>query len=364
MAAPQEAPLQDETASAILHAAVAVAPERRVAPRIRILYRDASGTAHLDWPAGKLAEALADPGATVWVDVYDKESGLGEVESLFRDVFRFHPLAVEDALTESNSPKLDDWGEYLYGVFHTIDFDPDTDRVVTAELDFFLGRNYLVTYHAEPMEIVDGLRTLAERDGGQRLEMGADHLLYVLLDTGVAAYLPAFEHLDETIDAAQDEVFARATPRTLQKIMGVKQSALRLHRILIPQREVLNRLARDEYPQIDRKDRVYFRDVYDHLVRLHDISETLRDLITGALDTYLSATSNRTNEVMKTLTIVTVLFLPLNFVVGFFGMNFFGDNIHLDELRFPHVQIFLGVCLSMLAAPLALWIWARRRGWF
>src|SRR5205823_144576 len=109
----------------------------------------------------------------------------------------------------------------------------------------------------------------------------------------------------------------------------IKRSAMRLHRIIAPQREAFNRLARDLYSQIDAKDRVYFRDVYDHLVRLHDITEGLRDLIAGALDTYLSSTANRTNDVMKTLTIVSVLFLPLNYLVGFFGMNFFGDNIAL-----------------------------------
>jgi magnesium transporter len=333
-------------------------------PRIRVVYRPASGAVQLDWPVGRIAEALADPGGVLWVDVYDREGSVSEVESLFREVFRFHPLAVDDALNESNSPKLDDWGEYLTTVFHVIDFNPDTDEVVVHELDAFLGRNYLVTYHGEPLASLDFLRSLVERDGGQRLEVGADHLLYLLLDAGVADYLPAFEHLDEAIDAAQDEVLDGPSTRTLHKIMQVKRSALRLHRILIPQREVLNRLARDEYRQIDPKDRVYFRDVYDHLVRLHDISETLRDLISGALDTYLSALSNRTNEVMKTLTLVTVLFLPLNFVVGFFGMNFFGDNIHLNELHFSHTLMFAVICASMLAAPWAMWIWARMRGWF
>jgi magnesium transporter len=340
------------------------AEPRSRGPRFRVVYRPGSGPIQLDWPVGRIAEALDDPRGVLWVDIDDRNSSLGEVEALFRDVFHFHPLAIEDALTQSNSPKLDDWGEYLYSVFHAIDFNPDTDEVIVHELDIFLGRNYLVTYHGEPLAALDGLRKQLERDSGQRAEMGADHLLYLLLDIGVAAYLPAFEHLDETIDAAQDEVLSAPSPRTLHRIMKVKRSALRLHRILIPQREVLNRLARDEYPLIDRRDRVYFRDVYDHLVRLHDISETLRDLISGALDTYLSAISNRTNEVMKTLTIVTVLFMPLNFVVGFFGMNFFGDNIHLNELNLSHTLLFVLICVGMVAASWGIWIWARVRGWF
>lgn len=345
-------------------AAGAAGEGRAPLPRIRIVRFDTAGGVQLDWPMGKIPEALADPSGVLWVDIHDRDSSLTEVETLFRDVFHFHPLAIEDALTDSNNPKLDDWGEYLTAVFHTLDFNPDTDEVLVHELDIFLGRNYLVTYHAEALPLVDNLRQQLHRDAGQRLEMGADHLLYLLLDAGVAGYLPAFEHLDETIDAAQDEVLSAPTPRTLHRILQVKRSALRLHRVLIPQREVLNRLARDEFPQIDRKDRVYFRDVYDHLVRLHDISETLRDLVSGALDTYLSAVSNRTNEVMKTLTIVTVLFLPLNFVAGFFGMNFFGANIELGTLGVPHAALFLVICLSMLAAPWGMWIWARLRGWF
>jgi magnesium transporter len=186
-------------------------------------------------------------------------------------------------------------------------------------------------------------------------------LLYLLLDLGVAEYLPAIEHLDDAIDTAQDEVFESPTPRTLQKIFRVKRSALRLHRALIPLREVLNRLARDEYPQIDARDRVYFRDVYDHLVRLHDISETLRDLISGALDTYLSAISNRTNDVMKTLTIVTVMFLPMSFLTSFFGMNFFGETLAF-KTAFARGFMFWTTCLIMVFTAGWMWMWARSRG--
>jgi magnesium transporter len=214
------------------------------------------------------------------------------------------------------------------------------------------------------MPVLDRLRRSLERDGGLRLRAGADHLLYHVFDLGTSDYLAAIEHLDDAIDAAQDEVFHDPTPETLQKIFRVKRSAMRLHRIVAPQREVFNRLARDLYPQIDAPDRVYFRDVYDHMVRLHDITESLRDLISGALDTYLSSTANRTNEVMKTLTVFTVLFLPLNFLVGFFGMNFFGDNIHLSGMEVPHAFIFWSICLSMVAAPAFMWFWAKRRGWF
>ena len=306
------------------------APETRPRPepRIRAIFRDGSGGLHDDWPASQIPEALADRKGTLWVDIEDLEAGgNGGVEALLRDVFHFHPLAIEDALQESHVPKVDDWGEYLYLVFHSIDFDPDTDDLRLHELDIFLGRNYLVTYHTEPMPILEEHRRNIERDQAGRLRHGADHLLYHLLDLSVAEFMPAIEHLDEAIDDAQDEVFRRPTPRTLQAIFRVKRAANRLYRVLAPQREVLNRLARDEYDPIHPDHRIYFRDVYDHLVRTHDITESLRDLITGALDTYLSAISNRTNDIMKALTLVTVMFLPISFLTSFFGMNFFGETL-------------------------------------
>ena len=332
--------------------------------RVRVVYRAGSGAIDLNWPAPRIAEAIADNRGTLWVDIENPQEEPAGVESLLRDVFGFHPLAIEDALQETNVPKVDAWDGYLYTVFHALAFDPRTDDLRLHELDIFLGVNFLVTYHARPMPVLERLRQAIERDGGKRLRCGPDHLLYHVYDIGTADYLATIEHLDEAIDAAQDEVFHDPTPATLQKIFQIKRSAMRLHRIIGPQREVFNRLARDLYPQIDAKDRVYFRDVYDHMVRLHDVTEGLRDLISGALDTYLSSIANRTNEVMKTLTVVTVLFLPLNFLVGFFGMNFFGDNIHLAEMRFPHTLVFWGICLAMVASPAGMWLWAKRRGWF
>jgi magnesium transporter len=334
-------------------------------PRTWAVYRQGTGEVHFDWPAERIAEALRDEDGTLWVDIADDLGGnVSGVEVLFRDVFQFHPLAIEDALSETNVAKVDDWGRYLYLAFHSIDFDPATDALRTHELDAFLGRNFLVTYHYEPMPAVDRVRTILDRDQGQRLKRRPDHVLYLLLDAVVAAYMPAVEHLDDAIDDAQAEVFERPTPRTLQKIFQVKRSAIRLHRVLGPHREVVNRLARDEYPQVGPHDRVYFRDVYDHLVRLHDTSETLRDLISGAMDTYLSVVAQRSNETMKVLTAVTVMFLPLNFIVGFFGMNFFAETLAFHASRLPNTALFMLSCLVMLGAPVLLWFLGKRRGWF
>lgn len=331
-------------------------------PMIRVVHRSAAGELDLDWPVDRIAEAIADPEATLWIDIEQPERDEAAVEGLFRDVFHFHPLAIEDALTETHVPKLDDWGGYLYLVFHNLEFDPATGHIRLHELDLFLGKNYLVSCHAEPIKPVESLRRQIERDPG-RCSKGPDHLLYHILDMGADDYLTVIGHLDAAIDAAQEEVFDSPTPATLQQIFRIKRAAVKVHRVIAPQREVLNRLARDAYAQIDAPDRVYFRDVYDHLVRMHDISETLRDLISGALDTYLSVVSNRTNEIMKTLTLVTVMFLPMSFLAGFFGMNFFGDNLTLP-FGLPRLTLFCLNLAVMVATPVGLWIWARKRGWF
>jgi magnesium transporter len=279
-----------------------------------------------------------------------------------RDVFHFHPLAIEDALKECHVPRVDDWGEYLYIVFHSIEFEPEGDELLLHEVDIFLGRNYVLTYHTEPLGFLEQDRRNIERDPVNRLRHGADHLLYHFLDAAVAEFVPAIEHLDVAIDEAQEEVFHRPGPQTLQTIFRVKRAALKVHRVLSPQRELLNRLARDSYDPISEEHRVYFRDVYDHLVRIHDLTESLRDLVSGALDTYLSAISNRTNDIMKTLTIVTVMFLPMSFLTGFFGMNYFGETLAF-QTPLPKGPMFVATCLVMFIGMVVLWWYARRQRW-
>jgi magnesium transporter len=219
----------------------------------------------------------------------------------------------------------------------------------------FLGRNFLVTHHKQPVPAADRLWNASRREA-QGLERGPDFLLYHLLDVLVADYLPVVDQLDEAIDRIEDEVFDRPSQATLNRIFTLKRAALRLRRILSPQREVINRLARDPYDVVDASERIYFRDVYDHLVRLVDLNDTLRDLISGALDTYLSVTSNRINEIVKVLTVLTAVFLPLTFFSGFFGMNF-------TWLPFDSVWLLLLAVALMIVVPALLYRWFRRQGW-
>ena len=331
---------------------------------IHVLYRDHAGVVHEDWPLDRGEDALADPGGLLWVDFQAAdEPALGEVQRRLRDLFHFHELAIEDALQESHVPKVDDWGSYLYLVFLMPRIDPKTDALELDELDVFLGSNYLVTYHLAPLNLIDQEREKIRRDPRHHLHPEPDFLLFRLLELAVDQSLAAIEQLDDRVDALQDTVIEHPTSRVIRAIFRVKRSAIRLHKMLGPQREVLNRLARDPYQPVRAEHRVYFRDLYDHLVRIHDISESLRDLIAGTLETYLSVVSNRTNDIMKTLTMVTVMFLPMSFLAGFFGMNFFGESLAL-RWPWPRDLLFAATCVIMAISPCFMWIYARRRKWF
>jgi magnesium transporter len=344
-------------------AAEARASESHARPKFRSVYRDSSGQLHHDWSVDRLSDAIGDTAGLVWLDIEDPNGASnGDVERLLADVFQFHPLAIEDALRESHIPKVDDWGDYLYIVFQVAGIDTDRSALLLKELDIFLGKNFLVTYHTDPIELFDKERASIERDPRDRLRHGPDHLLYRFLEVAIDEALAAIEDLDESVDALQNEVVSAASTGILHKIFRVKRAAIRLHKTLSPQREVLNRLARDPFEPIQPKHRVYFRDLYDHLVRIHDISEGLRDLISGTLETYLSVVSNRTNDIMKALTMVTVMFLPMTFLAGFFGMNFFGESLAF-KASLPRWPLFIGTCIVMIASPCVMWFYAIRKKW-
>jgi magnesium transporter len=323
---------------------------------IRILCRAAQDAAMTELAADQLASALKVKRNLTWVDLSGDDTAA--YRPLLTDIFGFHPLAVDDALVETHLPKIDDWDEYIYVVLYGVDFDQVKLEVDSHEVDVFLGPNYLVTHHTEQVNAVERLRSIYLRDA-RRLQRGTDYLLFELADTIVADFMPCLDALDETANDLEDEVFNNPTKETLPRIFTLKRAAIHLRRILSPQREVLNRLARDEYHVVDAKERVYFRGVYDHLVRLHDINEGVRDLIGGALDIYLSATSNRLNEVMRILTLVTVLGLPLTFLTGFFGMNFFGATYEIPA-PFEGKLLFLIAMSAMIITPIVLYTLLKR----
>lgn len=227
-------------------------------------------------------------------------------------------------------------------------------------LDIFLGKHYLVTYQNISIPLVDKVRQYIERDA-RFLQRGADHLFYKLADDLVGETLPVVDLMDDAIDTIEDRMFKGSNQQLLEQIFTLKRSLLHVRRILMPQRELFNKLARGDDHVIDDQERVFFRDIYDHMVRLYDISESLRDLISGVLETYLSVINNRMNDVMKTLTIITTLFMPISFLTGFFGMNFFAAAPPFSAWTSQSVLIIV-LCIFVLL-PVGMYIWMRSRKW-
>jgi magnesium transporter len=327
---------------------------------IRILYSSRQNGLQMDYPLEKLKSALRNKKGLLWLDFNGEPDAA--CEPILRATFGFHPLAVDDALRETHVPKVDDWGDYLYIVLNALALDPEkaAANVHSDELDIFLGENYVVTHHDQPIPSLEQVWEACQRDQ-RHTQSGADHLLYKITDFIVAATMPIVENIDNEIDDLEDQIFDHPDSGTLSALFDLKRSLLTMRRVLTPQREVLNKLARDDYRVIDPGDRVFFRDVYDHLVRLHDINESMRDLVSGALDIYLSVVNNRLNDVMKTLTIITTVFMPISFIASFYGMNFFEPTAHL--VNWTSNPAFLVTLAVIIILPLSMFFWMRRRMW-
>ena len=310
-------------------------------------------------PAEKWESLLHNQRYTLWVDLHGDE--LEAFEKILRQTFKFHPLAIKDALVDSHVPRIDDWKTYVYLTLRCTAIDDETSpEIRIPELDIFIGDNYLVTYHKEALDEIDTLFATCKRDA-RAMEKGAANLFYQLADEMVNNYMPVIEFVDEKIDQIEDDIFDHPKTDILSDIFSLKRTLLHLRGTFLPQREVFNKLARGDFETIPGEQRIYFRDIYDHMVRLEELNESLRDLISGALDTYLSVVNNRMNDVMKTLTIITTLFMPLAFITGFFGMNFFQPTFALDS--WTGGVAFILVAASIVLTPLAMFIWMRRKGW-
>ena len=326
---------------------------------IRSLYWAPSGPLQTDLPASAITDALAQAGGLLWLDLSSDEPAV--FEPLLRDTFGFHPLAIEDALRELHVAKIDDWGDYVYLVLHALQLDPSlADPVQLLELDIFVGSNYIVTHHERelaPLEQVWG----ALREGRRPASLQPSRLLHHLVDELVSSHLPTVEQVDSAMEDLEDAIFLRPDVPALEQILNMKRGVMQIRRALGPQREVFNRLARDPHAAIAEADRVYFRDTYDQTIRLLDITDSMRDQATSALDTYLSAVNNRMNDVMKTLTIITTLFMPLSFVASFFGMNFFAPVAALHD--WTATPALIATLALMVVTPIGMYLWMRRRHW-
>lgn len=264
-----------------------------------------------------------DEHVTFWVDMTDP--GPPEV-AVLRDVLGIHDLAVEDATTDTHQPKIESYPGFLYVVLHGIDFEASKHAFATHDVDFFLGRNWLVTVHDGRFRSLRRIAEICPRNE-HLLGEGPAALLHRIVDLMVDNYRPEVEELDDWLDEIETQVFDAPSSLHVRDILALKRDVMSLRRVTVPQRDVVGRLARREFGEIDQSVAYRFRDVHDHLVRIVDEGMVLSDRITGLLEAHLSATSNRLNEVVKVLTVITTVFGPLTVITGLFGMN-----VHLPML--------------------------------
>jgi magnesium transporter len=257
-------------------------------------------------------------GVTLWVDVAQPTHE--EAQAVLANTFHFHPLSIEDALSEIHYPKIESYDQYLYVILHGIDFQVQEHWFATRDVDFFLGDNYLVTVHDGQSRSIQKLTELCQQHA-RILEEGPVALMHRIMDAMVDNYEPELDEIEHEMDRLEEQAVVGAGDNLMRPILTVKRDLSTLRRVLVPQRDVVGRLARREFPIISNEMAYRFRDVYDHLVRYSDEATLFQDRMTGVLEGYLSAISNRLNQVMKVLTVMSTVFLPLTVLTGMWGMN-------------------------------------------
>jgi len=326
---------------------------------MRILLMKNSETVTESVDLTEVKKALDGEENLVWVDLY--QDSVDESRRILTELFDFHPLSVDDALVEIHVPKIDNWGDYLYISLIAVNPEQRLDDFNNSiELDIFLGKNYIVSFHKELLPSVDLVwEKFSLMD--PHLQHNSKNILYQIIDELANDYNKMISNLDMDVEEVEKKVVEKPDRATLEEIFTIKRSLLNLRRIIAPQGEVLNSLSRGDFEIVSSKERMYFRDVYDHLVRVHEIIENLRDMVGGALDIYLSVVNNQLNKTMKTLTVITVLFMPLTFLTGFFGMNYFAAGNQLNQ--WTGKGSFAAIMIVMVGLPLAMFLWMRRRDW-
>jgi len=290
-----------------------------------------------------------------WINI----TGLNDVSAIERigEDFGIHPLVLEDLLNTSQRPKLEDYGDYIFIVVRMLGLERADSKLMSEQVAFIIGKNYLLTFQEYAGDVFDSIRNRIRHGKGHVRRMGADYLAYALMDAIVDNYFVILELLGEEVEIIENELVSRCDETIMHRIHAMKRQMISLRRSIWPLREVVAAMARSESPLVAKRSHVYIRDLYDHTIQVIDTVESLRDIASGMLDTYLSAISNRMNSVMKVLTIIATIFIPLTFVAGVYGMNF----EHMPELAYAWA--YPAVMLVMLASALGMLLFFKRKKW-
>lgn len=324
-------------------------------PQLSVLRYHPGGTEDLSHLDLEKIVATMTPQTVTWLNL----DGLHRVELIeeLGRVFDLHSLILEDILNTDHRPKLEVGENFLFLVAKVLTLHPEREEILAEQISLIIGPGYVLSFQEKSSPLFNSLRQRIHADQGRARKMGADYLAYRLLDTIVDHYFVLLEQMGDHIEKLEEELLARPDRQLLHRIHQTKREMILLRRAVWPLREVINALQRDDTGTISVAVQPFLRDLYDHTIQIIDTVETYRDVITGLLDLYLSSVSNRMNEVMKVLTIISTLFIPLTFLVGVYGMNF--DNLPELHWRWGYFALW-GVMLSCVGG---MFIFFRRKGW-
>jgi magnesium transporter len=303
--------------------------------------------------AADISELRAKAGNIIWADVSDPTSR--DFEELAEE-FGFHHLSIEDCQNAHQRPKVEEYDGYYFIVLYEAELAGPNDRLELRELNIFLGKNYLVTVHSRPIRAIATAARLWH-EWTDRADQGAGLLSYLLIDAIVDDYLPLLDIISERMDDLEDSIFGEWRAEAIEEIFIIKKKLLYLRRSVTPLRDVFNTMLRREQPIFPRETHVYFQDVFDHLIRVADTIDTLRDMLSSTMDAYLSVSGNRMNQVMKRLTSISTILMSVTLIAGIYGMNF----IFMPELRWRFGYVF--ALLSMVVVGLALYMYLKKVKW-
>ncbi len=303
-----------------------------------------------------LSEIKQSEGKAIWLNI----EGLHETEVLANigEKFGLHPLVVEDILNTDQRPKVEFSQEYMYISAKMISYDRKLGEFDIEQISLVLGKNFVISFCEKDTDIFAPVIKRLSLSAGRIRKLGTDYLMYCLLDIIVDNYFTVLEDFSEEIEIAEDELIVRTTSKTLKTIHKLKRQVLFLHKAVWPLRDVLSSLERGESELINESTNIFIRDLYDHVVQAMDTTETIRDILSSMMDIYLSSTSNRMNEIMKVLTIISTVFMPLSFIVGIYGMNI----RNMPELGWPYMYPALWGIMIVIAASM-LYYFKKKKWW-
>jgi len=298
-------------------------------------------------PRERFCATLANPKNLLWVDFEDPSE---EEIAILRNDFGFHPLLIDDCIASHSHPKIDEFDDYFFLVIHSCFFYTERhldEALNIRELDLFVGRNFVITHHNGHIRGVSTNRKRCEQ-GSTIMKHGSDFLLYSLLDALVDNYFPIMDALSERIEKIEEQILTDPTPALQAQLFAVKRSLVTLRKIVGPQRELMARFIRPGFPFVREEYRPYFKDIYDHILRIYEITESARELISADMEAYLSSISFRLNEIMKTLTIIATFAMPLTFITSFYGMNLEIPEFKWGLWGYALVWILMAVCSLLM----------------